>query len=82
MKRLLCLLGAVMVLTIAVRASDLPKDLIRAMPEQAEELLYSDCIVFPMFYEISYILFAPDVTGIEIYPYGGMVLFKDAVAMR
>ena len=39
MKRLLCLLGAVMALTIAVRASDLPKDLIRAMPEQAGELL-------------------------------------------
>ena len=48
----------------------------------AEEMLYEDCIVFPMFYEISYILFAPNVTGIEIYPYGGMVLFKDAIAMR
>ena len=58
------------------------EDLSRRMYEQAEELLYSDCIVFPMFYEISYILFAPNVSGIEIYPYGGMVLFKDAVAMR
>ncbi len=54
----------------------------RRQYQRAEELLYSDCIVFPMFYEISYILFAPNVTGIEIYPYGGMVLFKDAVAMR
>ena len=49
---------------------------------QAEELLYSDCVVFPLFYEISYILFAPDVSGIEIYPYGGMVRFQNAVAMR
>ena len=58
------------------------EDFSRRKYEQAEELLYNDCIVFPMFYEISYILFAPDVTGIEIYPYGGMVLFKDAIAMR
>ena len=49
---------------------------------QAEELLYSDCVVFPMFHEISYILFAPNVTGIEIYPYGGMVRFRNAIAMR
>ena len=39
-------------------------------------------IVFPMFHEISYILFAPNVTGIEIYPYGGMVRFRNAIAMR
>ena len=63
-------------------SSSSDEDFSRRNYEQAEELLYSDCIVFPMFYEISYILFAPDVTGIEIYPYGGMVLFKDAVAMR
>ena len=49
---------------------------------QAEELLYDDCMVYPMFYEISYILFAPNVTGIEIYPYGGLVRFQNAVAMR
>lgn len=49
---------------------------------QSEELLYSDCAVFPLFYEISYILFAPNVSGIEIYPYGGMVRFQNAVAIR
>lgn len=49
---------------------------------QAEELLYQNCVVFPMFYEISYILFAPNVTGIEIYPYGGMVRFQYALAIR
>lgn len=49
---------------------------------QAEELLYSDCAVFPLFQEISYTLFAPNVSGIEIYPYGGMVRFQNAVAMR
>lgn len=54
----------------------------RASYVRAEELLYSDCVVFPMFYEISYILFAPNVSGIEIYPYGGMVRFQNAVAMR
>ncbi len=49
---------------------------------QAEELLYRDCVVFPLFQEISCILFAPNVTGIQIYPYGGMVRFQNAVAIR
>ena len=49
---------------------------------EAESLLYEDCVVFPLFSEVSYIIFAPNVSGIEIYPYGGMVRFKDAVAMR
>ena len=39
MKRLLCFLVAVLALTVGVRASDLPKDLTRAMPERAGELL-------------------------------------------
>ena len=39
MKRLLCLLGAVLALTVGAWASDLPKDLTRAMPERAGELL-------------------------------------------
>lgn len=39
MKRLLCLLAAVLVLTVGARASELPKELPRAMPDGAEELL-------------------------------------------
>ena len=39
MKRMLCLLGAVLVLTVCAQASGLSKDLTRAMPERAEELL-------------------------------------------
>ena len=39
MKRLLCLLAAVLVLTVGARASELPKELTRAMPDGAEELL-------------------------------------------
>ena len=39
MKRLLCFLVAVLALTVGAWASDLPKDLTRAMPKQAEELL-------------------------------------------
>ncbi len=49
---------------------------------QAEELLYSDCAVFPLFHETSYILFSKNVSGIEIYPYGGMVSFRNAIALR
>ncbi len=67
-------------LELASASSD--EEISRRSYAQAEETLYEDCIVFPMFYEVSYILFAPNVTGIEIYPYGGMVLFKDAIAMR
>lgn len=69
-----------LLLETASTSSD--EDVSHSAYADAEELLYSDCIVFPMFYEISYILFAPNVSGIEIYPYGGMVLFKDALAMR
>lgn len=54
----------------------------RSAYAQAEEQLYQDCVVFPLFYETSYILFAPNVSGIEIYPYGGMVLFKNALSLR
>ena len=39
MKQLLCLLAALVVMTMGAQASDLPKDLTRAMPERAEELL-------------------------------------------
>ena len=39
MKQLLCLLAALVVMTVGAQASDLPKDLTRAMPERAEELL-------------------------------------------
>ena len=39
MKGLLCLLGAALMLTVCAQASDLPKDLTRAVPERAEELL-------------------------------------------
>ncbi len=58
------------------------EEISRAAYVQAEELLYQDCIVFPLFHETYHILFAPNVTGIEIYPYGGMVRFKNAVALR
>lgn len=50
--------------------------------EQAETYLYQDCAVVPLFYETTYIVFAPGVSGVEIYPYGDMVYFKNAVAYR
>lgn len=69
-----------LLLETASTSSD--EEISRSAYADAEELLYDDCIVFPLFYEISYILFAPNVSGIEIYPYGGMVLFKNALAIR
>lgn len=67
-------------LQIAHRSSD-PAAVKKACLD-AESLLYDDCIVFPLFYEISYVLFPPDVSGIEIYPYGGMVSFRNGIALR
>ncbi len=39
MKQLLCLLAALLVLTMGAQASEIPKELTRAMPDSAEELL-------------------------------------------
>lgn len=39
MKRLLCLLGAVLTLTVGAWAAELPRDLTKAVPDAAEELL-------------------------------------------
>ena len=39
MKRMLCLLGAVFMLTVGVCAAELPKDLTHAVPDGAKELL-------------------------------------------
>ncbi len=58
------------------------EDFAREAYVQAEELLYRESVVFPLFHETSYILFAPNVSGIEIYPYGGMVYFRNAIAFR
>jgi len=49
---------------------------------QAEEALYQSCAVFPLCRETSYLLFAPEVSGIQVYPYGGLVRFWQAQALR
>lgn len=49
---------------------------------QAEEALYQSCAIFPLCRENSYLLFAPAVSGIQIYPYGGLVRFWQALALR
>ena len=37
---------------------------------------------FPLLAETSYFVMGSGVSGIEFYPYGGKVIFRDALAMR
>ena len=49
---------------------------------QAEAFLYRDCAVVPLFYETTYTIFSPGVDGVELYPYNGLVYFKNARCYR
>lgn len=48
----------------------------------AERMLMDDAVAFPLLAETSYFVMGSGVSGIEFYPYGGKVIFRDALAMR
>ena len=48
----------------------------------AEGMLMDDAVAFPLLAETSYFVMGSGVSGIEFYPYGGKVIFRDALAMR
>ena len=45
-------------------------------------MLLNDAVVFPLLAETNYFVMAENVSGIAFYPYGGKVVFRDAVALR
>lgn len=49
---------------------------------QAETTLLDDAVAFPLLVEKNYFVLGKDVSGIDFYPYGGKVIFKNAVALR
>lgn len=48
----------------------------------AERMLMDDAVAFPLLAETSYFVMGSGVSGIEFYPYGGKIIFRDALAMR
>ncbi len=48
----------------------------------AEAMLMDDATAYPLMVETSYFVMGEGVTGIDYYPYGGKVIFRNAVAMR
>ena len=45
-------------------------------------MLMDDAVAFHLLAETSYFVMDSGVSGIEFYPYGGKVIFRDALAMR
>ena len=45
-------------------------------------MLMDDATAYPLMVETSYFVMGEGVTGIDYYPYGGKVIFRNAVAMR
>ena len=45
-------------------------------------MLMDVAVAFPLLAETSYFVMGSGVSGIEFYPYGGKVIFRDALAMR
>lgn len=62
--------------------SSYEKQTILRQYEAAEEMLLNDAVVFPLLAETNYFVMAENVSGIAFYPYGGKVVFRDAVALR
>ena len=48
----------------------------------AESMLMDDAVVYPLLVETQYFVLGKDVTGIDYYPYGGKVVFRDVLALR
>lgn len=48
----------------------------------AETMLMDDATAFPLLVETSYFVLGEGTTGIDYYPYGGKVIFRNAVSMR
>ena len=48
----------------------------------AETMLLDDAVAYPLMVETSYFVLGEGVSGIQFYPYGGKVIFRDAVALR
>ena len=46
---------------------------------QAEKTLLADAVVIPVYTETSYYAMGKGVTGIEVFPFGNKVIFKDGV---
>ena len=45
-------------------------------------MLLDDAVAYPLMVETSYFVLGEGVSGIQFYPYGGKVIFRDAVALR
>ena len=50
--------------------------------EATETMLMDDAVAYPLLVETSYFILGKNVTGIQFYPYGGKIVFRDAVSMR
>ena len=50
--------------------------------DELDFLLLDDAVAFPLLVEKNYFVLGKDVSGIDFYPYGGKVIFKNAVALR
>mgnify|MGYP000583761866 FL=1 len=48
----------------------------------AETMLLDDAVAYPLMVETSYFVLGEGVSGIQFYPYGGKVIFRDAVSLR
>ena len=48
----------------------------------AETMLLDDAVAYPLMVETSYFVVGEGVSGIQFYPYGGKVIFRDAVSLR
>lgn len=50
--------------------------------EKAETILMDDAVIYPLLVETSYFVLGPNVEGLAFYPYGGKIMFRDAVSIR
>lgn len=68
--------------TLQAVTSSHDKQQILSQYASAEAMLMDDAVVYPLLAETSYFIQGKDVSGIGFYPYGGKVIFKNAVALR
>lgn len=68
--------------TLNKAGSSHDKQTILRQYEAAEKILLDDAVLYPLLVETNYFVLGSDVSGIDFYPYGGKVVFRNAVAMR
>jgi len=63
--------------TLAAAQGASPRELARFY-KTAENMLLEDAALIPVYFETSYYALTPGLTGVEIFPFGGKILFQNA----